>query len=85
MSFEERIQRAEEARQLMTNPLLADAFISIEERAVQAWKNSLPHDPAARESAWRSYVAISSLRGELQSYIDDGKWAEADQRNRKIS
>jgi hypothetical protein len=84
MTQEERLRRAEESHELLTNPILADAFVSLEDQVIRQWKESSPLDSAARELAWRRYEAITALRAELKSWVDDGKWVSADQKRKSL-
>lgn len=84
MTQEERLRRAEGAEELLSNQLLADAFVSLEEQILQQWKGSSPQDTGTRELAFRRYEAITALRAELKSWVDDGKWVSADQKRKSL-
>ncbi|NKX42097.1 hypothetical protein HGG71_11565 [Rhodobacteraceae bacterium R_SAG2] len=62
-------QKAERAR--ATLEAWADAFSAIRERHLAAFENSAPADTAAREQAHAMLRAITQLRAEMHSAIDD--------------
>lgn len=84
MTPEQRIERAEQARELTKNPLLVEALDSLETEAVDNWKHSKAGDEEGRELAWLRYKAVTALRSQLMSVVDDGKWAEADKKRASL-
>lgn len=69
--------RASEAAQLLDNPLLVEAFDSVEAAAINAWKMTKADDSQSREIAWLTVKVLARIKGELQSMVDDGKIAAA--------
>lgn len=68
---QERKIRAEKAKQLLGDVMLADVFKSVEQDAIEAMISS-PDDETRRRNA--DFVkAVRAVRGKLKSFVDDGK------------
>ena len=74
MDSQEQIQRAEEARFLLEQPLLKEALEVIETATIQKWE--MAESKEARDDLWRFYKASKLFRQYLQSYIETGKMAQ---------
>ena len=77
MSPEEEGRRGEEARQLLSHPLLSEAFEVIEKEVTQAWQNSPARDVEGREKLWLQLKMLHRLRGQLETVMETGKVAKA--------
>lgn len=62
-------QKAERARAILRE--LSDAFTAIRERQMQAFANSAPDQPEARERAHQMLMALNELESELRKEIDN--------------
>jgi len=85
MDTEQEIQRAEEARFLLEQPLLKQALDEIEAATIQRWEMAESKDQ--REDYWRLFKITKLFRRALQSYIETGKLAklQIEQEKRGIS
>jgi hypothetical protein len=73
---EERI-RAERAKHLLADPLLAQSLHDIKAALIEAWSRTPVKDQEMRERIWGIYVAAGKFEDLLRSYIESGKFAEA--------
>lgn len=64
--------RAAHARMLLDDPMLAEAFETVRQGAVNAWIATGTQDQQAREVAWLTVKVVDRVRGVLQSAVDDG-------------
>lgn len=64
-------ERANRARAILEDVLFTDAIAAIRERQLAAFESSAPDNPAAREQAHQMLRAITQLKTELRSAIDD--------------
>jgi hypothetical protein len=67
--------RAAAARQLLDNPLLAEAFANVRAAAIEAWTETSVIDAQKREIAWLTVKVVDRIVGELESVIVNGKIA----------
>ena len=77
MSPEEQVARAKEARSLLENPLLAEAFQSIKDEVIEQWQKAPAHDVAGREKLWLTLKLLDKLQGTLRQTVETGKVAQA--------
>lgn len=75
MNNQRDIERGEQAKRLLENPLLNEALDKIEASLIDSWRSSGEKDHERREDAWRSYQLLGRLRGELQYLVATGKAA----------
>lgn len=73
MTSEDRIIRGKNADQLLSNPLMDDAFTSIEAEIVNDWKQSGGLSSADREAMFLKLSVLSEVKAKLESFITDGK------------
>lgn len=73
MTSEDRIIRGKNAEQLLSNPLLDDAFTSIEAELVNDWKQSGGLTSEAREAMFLKLSVLSEVKAKIESFITDGK------------
>lgn len=74
MTPEQEINRADEARFLMENPLLKGALDDIEAATIQKWEMADNKD--VRDDYWRLYKVTKLFRQILETYIATGKMAK---------
>ena len=76
MTDSEMAQRGEEAKRLLDNPLLKEAFATLEQEYTQAWKQTKASDEVAREKLWMALNQLSKVQTQLHSVIQTGKVAK---------
>ena len=72
------LERANRARAILEDALVAEVFDRMERRLVEAWAASGPGEMAVREESYRSLRALQSFRSEFERLLSDGKVAERD-------
>lgn len=76
MSPQEEAIRGERAKQLLSDPLLNEAFAHCKQEVLQAWERTPARDVEAREWLWKLYHATIKAEDMLKGYVDTGKLAE---------
>lgn len=66
------LARAEHAKRLIDDPLLAEVFDLVEAAAIDVWRKTGAAQNAEREIAWQSLKAAERVRNTLQGIIDNG-------------
>lgn len=74
--IEAQMRRGEEAERLLNEPLLAQAFVSIEAQLIRDLKNVDTKDAEARDALWRDLRALERLRDKLKNYVRTGNTAK---------
>lgn len=77
MTDEQKVQRAEEARQLLANPILSEAFTVIREEVLDQWKSSKEHEAEGREKLWTTLKLLDRLQSQITQVVQTGKVAQA--------
>lgn len=77
MTLEEEKRRGDEARRILDEPLLAEAFQEIEKELTQAWMESPARDAEGREKTWLMLKLLHKVRGSLESMVSNGTMAKA--------
>ncbi len=72
------LERANRARAILEDALVAEVFDRMERRLVEAWAASGPGEMAVREDSYRSLRALQVFRSEFERLLSDGKVAERD-------
>lgn len=72
--------RALDAESLLNNDLLNEAFKTLEETYVSAWRSTLIDDVTGREKLFLAINVIGKVRDHLQSIVNNGKLAAAELR-----
>jgi len=67
-----RIARSERARAIIEDPLLVEAFDRLEAVYIDGWRVTQSDDTAGREALWHRIKALSMLRADLASVLQDG-------------
>ena len=73
MTSEDRIIRGKNAEQLLSNPLLEEAFTALEQDIVDTWKRSTGVTADVREDLFRQLSVLSTVKAKLESFVNDGK------------
>ena len=68
-------ERSRQAKALMENPLLAEAFDAVDAEISRVWRVSAGADAQGRENAYWMARALDALRTHLQSVMVKGRSA----------
>ena len=71
----EEVQRGDEARRLLEEPLLVEAFAMLRQRYIAEWESSPARDTEGREKLWLMNRLISSVENQLKQLLETGKLA----------
>jgi hypothetical protein len=77
MTLEHEVSVGRQARSVLNDPIIIDAFGKIESGLMEKWKNSPIGDVDGREKIFHMISAVELLRVTLKCFIDDGLVAEA--------
>jgi len=77
MTEEEELGRAEEARMFLANPMFQDAVKTIEGAILSGIERSALKDSDMREKLCQQYILLKALVGQIQTFVETGKLAEA--------
>ena len=69
-------QREEQAKRLLTDPLLVEAFTELEQNLKNTWEFSSVGDVEAREQVWLSLRLLERIRLHLTSIVETGEMAK---------
>lgn len=75
--YETDILRGEQARRVMEDPLLVEAFETIERECFDAWKTSGWKDADKREALYRQMKALGEVKTRLLTVMEGGKVAKS--------
>ena len=75
-TLETDLARADEARFLLENESLKNAFLTVEQNYMDAWKATGNNDAQARERLWMAFDIITRVQEQLQSVIGGGTLAQ---------
>ena len=78
MSNEKAINRAAQAKRLIEDELLVEAFSEAKRRYIEEWEKSPARDTDGRERLWTMVKLLEKVRGHLEQIMADGKIAEAE-------
>ena len=70
------MERAAKVEALLSDPLITEAFETLEQEFVTAWKQSAIADQAARENIYQLLQALEALKGHFVKVLEDGKLAK---------
>ena len=68
--------RARRAQSLLNDPLIKEAFETLEKDLLDSWRNSGTSDTETRESLWLAMRLLDRLHIHLQSIVETGQMAE---------
>jgi hypothetical protein len=69
----EEIRRGEQARALLEDPLLAEAFAVLEQSYIEGWRSTPVMAAQAREHIWAHLKALEQVRAHLTSVLKSGQ------------
>ena len=69
-------ERARRAQSLLKDPLIIEAFETLEKDLLDSWRNSGTSDTETRESLWLAMRLLDRLHIHLQSILETGQMAE---------
>ena len=70
------MDRGVRAEALMRDPLIQEAFQTLEKEFVSAWKQTAITDAAARENLYQLLQALEAFKGHFVRLIEDGHIAK---------
>src|SRR5882762_8596176 len=70
--------RAVRAQELLNNELLGDAFGTLEESYLSAWRATTIEDVSGREKLFLAINIVGKVRDNLISVVSNGSMAEAE-------
>ena len=71
-------QRANEAKELLENPLLEEAFIQMEAAYLDDWRSSGLPDLEGRERVWLAIKVLEEVKRHLRVVVENGVIAKRD-------
>jgi hypothetical protein len=74
---ETEILRGERAKQLLEEPLLVEAFTTIEKELTEQWLSSPVRDVEAREKLYLTLKCLQRVKGHIATVMDTGTLAKA--------
>lgn len=75
MMREQESRRGEQARRLLEDPLLQDAFAAVEASLRDAWTATADDAAAERERLWITLKLLGRVRAHLTEVMETGKLA----------
>ena len=76
LTNQEKIQRAEQADQLLHNPLLLEVFDKIKNYNINKWITSVPSDTETREMCYNRHKAVLEIQREFEKILNAAKVLE---------
>jgi len=76
MTFEQESRRGEQARRLLEEPLLQEAFATVEAALREAWIATQDDATAERERLWLMLKLLGRVRTYLVDALQTGKLAD---------
>ena len=67
-----------QAKELLENPIMAEAFVELERRYMEAWRQSKPADQEERERLWLAVGILGEIKRHLRIVVDTGAMAKRD-------
>jgi hypothetical protein len=77
MTLEEESRRGEQARRLLDDSLLQEAFATVDAALREAWAATADDATAERERLWSMLKLLGRLRAHLTAVLETGKLADA--------
>ena len=76
MTLPQESRRGEQARRLLDDPLLQEAFAAVDGALREAWVATADDAVGERERLWLMLKLLGRLRGHLAETIETGRLAE---------
>lgn len=67
-----------QAKELIENPILVEAFATLERKYLEAWRQSKPADQEERERLWLAVGILGEIKRHLRIVVDAGAMAKRD-------
>lgn len=77
MKLEQESRRGEQARRLLEEPLLQEAFAAVDSALREAWAATADEAMAERERLWLMLKLLGRVRSHLVDTLETGKLANA--------
>jgi len=75
--IEQELKDSQRAEELMNDPLVKQTFETMEEKYMEAWKNSDLEDSKGREIIWQLIWAIGQVKAHFNVIIEKGDFHKA--------
>ena len=75
--IEQELKDSQRAEDLMNDPLVKQTFETMEEKYMEAWKNSDLEDSKGREIIWQLIWAIGQVKAHFNVIIEKGDFHKA--------
>lgn len=75
-SLEQERSRGSQAKALLENPLIVEAFSVMDAEIMQAWENSPARDSEGRERLFQMLLLARRVKRHFESVVETGKMAE---------
>lgn len=72
----DQVDRAARAETLLREPMITEAFETLEKEFVSAWKESSIADQQSREHIYQLLQALEAFKGHFVKVLEDGKLAK---------
>jgi ABC-type thiamine transport system ATPase subunit len=76
MTLEQESRRGEQARRLLEDPLLQEAFSVIDAALRDAWVTTVDDAPDERERLWLMLKLLGRVRAQIVNVLETGKLAD---------
>ncbi len=76
MNIEQRIYDGNRAREILENPVFAEALKAIQEEITEQWKQTPARDVEGREKMWLMLKISEKFEATIRSTLETGKLAE---------
>lgn len=74
-SLEQESSRGREAQMVLENPLVAEAFGTLEKEIVSAWEDSPARDDVGREKLYQMLMLTRKVKRHFESLVLTGEMA----------
>lgn len=71
-------RKGSEAKDLLENPILVEAFDVLEAEYLKAWRQSKPADEEERERLWLAVGILDEIKRHLRVVVENGTMAKRD-------
>ena len=78
IALQRAVNRAQQARELLENELLKDAFKGLEDAYTAAWRGTTIDDVNGREKLFLAINVVGKVRDHLTKTVSNGSVAEAE-------
>lgn len=74
--------RGAKAQQILREPIVVEAFDTLEELYKDLWRLSDPENSEDREHYYRCLLALDAFKGHFKSFVSTGKMAEIERESK---